>query len=184
MSEEGTKAPDLAQHVQDAVENIASLHERARAEGSNHVRRFSRMSALLGSPTFFVVVISVVVTWVGSNLAAPWLGRRALDAPPFPLLQGLISLVALLVAILVLIAQNRQGRRVEHRARLDLQINLLAERKIAKLVALLEELRHDLPNVRNRVDREAAEMIEPVDTHAVLTALETELAKGNRGSNS
>ena len=73
---------------------------------------------------------------------------------------------------MVLITQNRQTHDAEQRAQLDLQINLLAEQKVAKLIALLEELRRDLPIVQDRVDRAAEAMTEPVDPHAVLSALQ------------
>jgi uncharacterized membrane protein len=76
---------------------------------------------------------------------------------------------------MVLITQSRQSRDQEQRAELELQINLLAEQKIAKLIALVEELRRDLPTVANRVDHVAEVMQEPVDPHAVLSALETAL---------
>jgi uncharacterized membrane protein len=73
---------------------------------------------------------------------------------------------------LVLITANRQTRNAEERSHLDLQVNLLAEHKVAKLIGLVEELRRDLPMVRNRVDREADVMQEAVDPHAMLDALE------------
>ena len=50
---------------------------------------------------------------------------------------------------------------------------MLAEQKIAKLIALVEELRRDLPNVHDRRDSLAEAMIRPVDPHAVASALET-----------
>jgi uncharacterized membrane protein len=53
-----------------------------------------------------------------------------------------------------------------------LQVNLLAEHKVAKLIALVEELRRDLPMVRDRIDREADSMQEAVDPAAMLAALE------------
>ncbi len=64
---------------------------------------------------------------------------------------------------MVLNTQNRQGRHAEQRSHLDLQVNLLAEQKIAKLIALVEELRRDLPQVRDRVDHVAEAMKESVD---------------------
>jgi uncharacterized membrane protein len=73
---------------------------------------------------------------------------------------------------MVLATQNRQRRSAEERARLDLQVNLLAEQKVAKLIALIEELRRDMPNVKNRRDRVAEAMTQAVDPHAVTTALE------------
>jgi uncharacterized membrane protein len=73
---------------------------------------------------------------------------------------------------LVLITANRQTRNAEERSHLDLQVNLLAEHKVAKLIALVEELRRDLPMVRDRIDREADSMQEAVDPAAMLAALE------------
>jgi uncharacterized membrane protein len=56
---------------------------------------------------------------------------------------------------------------------LDLHVSLLTEQKIAKLVALVEELRRDLPNVTNRHDAQAAAMEQSTDPHVILDALET-----------
>ncbi len=86
-------------------------------------------------------------------------------------LELVVSLLAMIITITILTTQLRERQSAEERAHLELQINLLAERKIAKLIALVEELRHDLPNVPNRRDVLADEMQEAVDPHAVLDAL-------------
>src|SRR5271163_2420297 len=67
----------------------------------------------------------------------------------------MVGLAALLTATMILTTQNRQAKLMEQRMHLDLQVNLLTEQKTAKLIELLEELRRDLPNVRNRHDSEA-----------------------------
>jgi uncharacterized membrane protein len=167
--------PRLGTHLANAVETIAAMHARAQRELGPHVRRISRMSAALGRPLFLVGLVVLVSSWIVLNLAAPLAGFTPADRPPFPWLQGVVSLAALLMTTIVLITQNRQGRHIEQRARLDLQINLLAEQKVTKLIELLEELRTDLPNVRNRVDSVADEMKEPVDPVAILTAIEKTL---------
>ena len=77
----------------------------------------------------------------------------------------------------VLIRQNRQEKLAEQRAQLALQLNLLSEQKVAKLIALIEELRKDLPNVKNRYDPEAEMMKEAADPHAVMEALEETLTQ-------
>ena len=84
-----------------------------------------------------------------------------------------MGLGALLTTTVVLITQTRQGKLAEQRAQLDLQVRLLAEQKTAKLIALLEELRRDLPEVKNRHDAEAAAMEQSTDPHAILDAIET-----------
>jgi uncharacterized membrane protein len=48
---------------------------------------------------------------------------------------------------------------------------LLTEQKTAKLINLLEELRRDLPNVRNRHDPEAAELQQSMNPELVRSAL-------------
>ena len=167
--------PRLGTHPADAVETIAAMHARAQHELGPHVRRISLISAALGRPPFLVAVVVLVVSWIALNVAAPLVGIAQVDHPPFPWLQGAASLSALLMTTVVLITQNRQGRHIEQRARLDLQFNLLAEQKVTKLIELLEELREDLPSVRNRVDSVADEMMEPVDPVAILTAIEETL---------
>ena len=75
----------------------------------------------------------------------------------------------------VLIYQARQEKVAEERSHLTLQLNLLTEQKIAKLIALVEELRTDLPNVRNRHDSEAFEMQKTTNPQVVLNALKETL---------
>jgi uncharacterized membrane protein len=166
---------ELASNVVDTVETIAGMHARAQNDVGPHVRRIARMSAAIGHPLFLVCVVVLVVSWIALNVAAQLIGLHPADAPPFSWLQGALSLSALLMTTIVLITQNRQGHHIEQRGRLDLQINLLAEQKITKLIELVEELRRDMPNVRNRVDRVADEMKEPVDPDAMLSALEQSL---------
>ena len=51
----------------------------------------------------------------------------------------------MLTATVVLISQRRQTKLSEQRVHLDLQINLLTEQKVTKLIHLIEELRRDFP---------------------------------------
>jgi uncharacterized membrane protein len=100
------------------------------------------------------------------------LGFQPLDPPPFFWLQGIVSVGALLTTTVVLITQNREAKLEEQRLELELQVNLLTEQKTTKLIHLLEELRRDLPMVKNRDDPEAAALQKPTDLEEVLAALE------------
>ena len=159
-------------NLNENVDTLASLRARADQSVSRHQRRIEIFTAQLGQPRSFYLIVMLVAGWSGFNLLAPRLGMRPFDPPPFAWLQGLVGLGALLMATIILITQNRQTKHAEQRAQLDLQVNLLSEQKAAKLIALLEELRRDIPSVHNRVDRVAEAMEEPVDPHAVLSALE------------
>jgi uncharacterized membrane protein len=102
------------------------------------------------------------------------------DPPPFEWLQGVVGLAALLTATMILTTQNRQAKLMERRMHLDLQVNLLTEQKTAKLIELLEELRRDLPNVRNRHDSEAEIMQHAAEPMRVIAALEEQTAEALR----
>ena len=99
-------------------------------------------------------------------------GMTEFDPAPFFWLQGIVGLGALLTATVVLSKQNRFARLEEQRAHLDLKVNLLTEQKTAKLIDLLEELRRDLPNVKDRHDPEAAALQQSMNPELVLAALD------------
>ena len=86
-----------------------------------------------------------------------------------------IDIASLLIATGVLVQQNRQDKLAEQRSHLTLQINLLTEQKIAKLIELMEELREDIPNIRDRHDWEAQIMQEATDPQVVLNILQENL---------
>ena len=166
---------DLPDHVSQQLDTIAALHARAESGVSIHQRTIERVTAFLGRPLFLNLALAFVALWVLINLFHVRLGTPMFDTPPFYWLQGIIGLGALLLTIVILITQNRQAKLAERRAQLDLQVNLLSEQKIAKLIALMEELRRDMPTVRDRHDPEAEAMQEATDPHAILDALEEKL---------
>ncbi|MBW4541696.1 MAG: hypothetical protein KME43_21500 [Myxacorys chilensis ATA2-1-KO14] len=54
-------------------------------------------------------------------------------------------------------------------------MNLLSEQKIAKLIELMEELRRDLPNVKDRHDPESEVLRHSTDPHLIVDLLEERL---------
>jgi uncharacterized membrane protein len=161
----------LPSPVHDNLDTIARLRERSAHGASVHQRMFETLATRLGRPRTAYALASGVVGWILYNSVAPRLGWIELDAPPFFWLQGSISLLAAFTAILVLVAQTRQRTEEDDRAHLDLQVNLLAEQKTTKIIALLEELRRDMPDVPDRDDPVAQALQEEVDPHAVHSAV-------------
>src|SRR4051812_20178275 len=147
------------------------MHERAEHTVTRHQRVVEMITSLAGRPVALYLLLVSAVFWVVINEVLYRTGIPPLDAPPFNGMQEGMTLLALLLTMLIVATQRRQATLAEQRAHLDLQVNLLAEQKIAKLIALLEELRHDLPAVRDREDREAQAMAHPADPHAVAEAL-------------
>jgi uncharacterized membrane protein len=171
---------ELSERVAQNIETIAHLHTEAEGKVGRNQRTIEKLTESIGQPWALNAILGIVALWVFINTLGPSIGLPQLDPPPFPWLQGSVSLSALLVATMVLTTQNRYAKRAAHRGNLELQVNLVAEQKIAKLVSLLEELRRDLPSVRDRIDPIAEAMQESVDPHAVLVVLEETIELGGR----
>ena len=168
-------AATLPDHINQNIEAIKTLHARADKDLSRYHRPIETLGTFLGRPFYFYGILLFVAVWVLINTFSPLFGVAPFDPAPHFWLQGIAGLSALLTTTIVLIAQTRQEKLAEQRAQLDLQVNLLAEQKTAKLIALVEELRRDLPSVKNRHDPQAATMEQATDPHAILSALEETL---------
>src|SRR4051812_14744114 len=107
----------------------------------------------------------VVAAWIALTLT---LTGGGVAQPSFAWLELAATVAALLVAMLILVTQRRQDKLADRRAQLTLELPVLADRKNAKIIALLEELRRDHPDVADRVDPESEEMATPADTTSVL----------------
>jgi uncharacterized membrane protein len=155
--------------VRQSVETIADLDRASERQVPRHQRLIEVITFHLGRPRTLYSLLVLVAAWVGVNTLLP--GSRW-DGPPFFWLQGLLALLSLTTTTVVLITQNRWLRRVERRSQVELHINLLAEEKIGKLVALLEELRRDMPTVRDRPDSQAEAMSRGTDVREVMDEVE------------
>ena len=162
----------LSGQVGETVGSVAELERRALAAASLQQRAIERFTLAVGRPRTIKLILAIVVIWVVLNAALRLSGHRELDPPPYFWLDSVMSLAALLMTIVILTTENRMSEIDEQRSRLNLQISLLAERKAAKIIQLLEELRYDLPSVANRDDPEAQAMTLPTDPHQVAAELE------------
>jgi len=145
----------LSDHISDNVDGVLALQRRETDALSAAQRRLERVGRFVGRPNYLVGVLLTATLWVVFNVTAPYIGVRPFDEAPFPWLDLLLTFVALVTTTVVLVGQNRQAKVEQRRAHLDLQVNLLTEQKVSKLIHLLEELRRDLPMVKDRHDRPA-----------------------------
>lgn len=161
----------LPEHVLKNVETIASHQARQTQNVTADRRILNKIAGFLARPGFLYFQIGFFAVWIGcTNLA-----ERNLIAKNFPQfdlhLHGL-EIASLLISTEVLIAQAHQEKMSEERSSLALQLNLVTEQKIAKLISLVEELRVDLPNVKNRNDKEAEVMKQATNPQAILEVIQ------------
>ena len=164
--------PLLPAHIEGTIEAIARLHADHHSRTTPFQAFIAKMTARAGRPSFVAWLAIAMTVWVAINVLATSIGRQPLDAPPFAWLELAASLAALFVTVMILSTQRRDDELASHREQLVLELAILADRKSAKIIQLLEELRRDAPTLRDRVDHEAAAMSSPTDPHAVLSAIE------------
>lgn len=162
--------PTLSEHIDQNIESVIALEKKAWETVGGAQRRVERIGRFLGRPAYLVVLLTLIGSWVIVNLSA---GMRARwDPPPFELLDGVMTLISLVTTTIVLISQNRQAKLEQQHTHLGIQVALLTEQKVTKLIVLLEELRRDLPMVKDRDDPHAVALQESADTAQVVAALE------------
>lgn len=143
------------------IETMVAVQRREWSQTSISQKRVERVSRFVGRPAYLIAILVCALVWILWNISAPGLAVTPFDRVPFSILQGLLTLTALLTTTIVLIAQNRQTKLEQQHSHLDLQVNLLTEQKVTKLIHLIEELRKDLPMVRDRHDPQAQAMTQP-----------------------
>ena len=166
LLEESVPEP-VARNIADILE----LESRELARTTGAQLWLEKLGRWLGHPAFPIALLLITVLWISLNVTTTRVGIPHFDPPPFPWLGGLLTLTALLTTTIVLIGQGRQSTLAEQRAHLDLQINLLTEQKVTKLIHLIEELRTDLPGVRMRDDPHVSELKKTTDPAQVASAL-------------
>ena len=169
--------PILPAHIEGTIQSIARLHAEHHQAATPLQRLVDRMTGLVGQPRFIGALTCLVMLWLGGNLLLAWVGGPVPDPPPFIWLDGLVGLSALYIALLILTTQRRADLLAQHREQLTLELAILNEQKTAKVIELLEEMRRDNPNLRDRLDHEAAAMAVPADPQAVLDAIKTSHAE-------
>jgi uncharacterized membrane protein len=148
---------------------------KANARRSFSERLADKTTSRFGTLTFLIFNLLLFLFWVLANTGyIP--GIRIFDPYPFNLLTMTVSLEAIILSIFVLISQNRAVKTEDIREEVELQINIIAEReltKLMKMVALLLE-KH---GVDMSQDEEYKKMIKSVSTAELEKKLQKEMSK-------
>jgi uncharacterized membrane protein len=152
--------------------NIAALTARQRqAERRSgwSTRLADTITAFAGSMTFVCLHLVLFGGWVLWNVGA--LGLRPFD-PSFVMLAMEASVEAIFLSTFVLISQNRMAEQADQRAELDLQVGLLSEHEITRLLVLLTAVARKLDVTEALDDPELPELSQDVRPENVLNTIE------------
>ncbi len=121
---------------------------------------------ILGSMRFLVGCIALFTVWISWNL-----NFKPFDPFPFPILQMMVSLFAIVLSVSVLINQNRQGRIEKIRSQVEFEVNVRAESEITKILNMLHEV-HQKMGLNTQNDKELEEMKEQTDIKQIHQTLD------------
>ena len=159
----------LAGHEEESVDQIAALHVEHYRSASALQRAIDWATDKLGRPSVVAGVILGLAVWCAGAFAA---SGGQIERPEFTWLELAATLAALLIAMLILVTQRRENLLAERRDQLTLELAILADKKTAKVIELLEEIRRDAPALADRKDPVSAAMARPADPGQVLAAID------------
>jgi uncharacterized membrane protein len=173
---ERTKNPALAQVVERNIDAIEEYRREAEEARTVRDRIADVVTRFAGSIPFIYFHVLWFGVWILANLEIG--GFPAFDPFPFGLLTTIVSLEAIFLSTFVLVSQNRQAAIAERRVELDLQINLLAEYEITRILALVDAMAKKM-NLDECDKQEIQELKKDVKPEAVLNKLESKVEENN-----
>ena len=179
MARDPTVPPPQPGSLNRALErNIEAIERRRRedaAKASLQERVAESITRFSGSMAFVYLHLSLYGFWIMANLG--WVGLEPWD-PSFVVLAMIASVEAIFLSTFILITQNRMAKAADRRADLDLQISLLAEHEVTKIVALVSAIAEKV-GVEHREDIE--DLKRDVAPEAVLDAIDSTEQKPKGG---
>uniref|UniRef100_A0A832DUV7 DUF1003 domain-containing protein n=1 Tax=candidate division WWE3 bacterium TaxID=2053526 RepID=A0A832DUV7_UNCKA len=158
------------QVIQTAIESIEA---KVRARRSRIEKLEDRVVAIFGTIEFLIFNLSLFGVWIVLNSELiP--GIKPFDPFPYIFLTTAVSLEAIILAIFVLITQNRQERINSLREEMGLQIDIITEQENTKILKILAEVLKKM-GVDTTRDPELKKMLEPLNQEEIERQIESQL---------
>jgi uncharacterized membrane protein len=155
-----------------------SFEAKALSKRSLLTRFADTLTAWCGSAFFLLANAIIFFLWILINSDYfPFI--PTFDPYPFGLLTMIVSLEAIFLSIFVLISQNRSSNTSTLRDEVNLQVNMITEQEVTKILQLLAEMRRQMGI--NKVDRELDQMIQRINENRIEQEIESQIAAAHRG---
>jgi uncharacterized membrane protein len=159
----------LSATMERYIRTIINLRLKAARERTLQDRIADLITGFSGRMLFVYVHIVWFALWLLFNTGR--VGIRPFDPFPYGLLTMIVSLEAIFLSTFVLISQNRMSVQAEHRADLDLHIDLLAEYELTRVLQMLDAIQGKM-GIENDQDTELTELESETKPEEVLAEIE------------
>jgi uncharacterized membrane protein len=161
--------PGMSSALERNIQALELRRQREEVEATIEERIAEAITRFTGSMLFVYLHLAFFGFWIVANLG--WVPGVPSWDPSFVVLAMMASVEAIFLSTFVLISQNRMSAAADKRADLDLQISLLAEHEVTKLVTLVSAIA-DRMGVETQIDAELDEIKRDVAPEAVLDEIE------------
>lgn len=163
--------PDLADVIERNICTVVELRQQLEAQKTRQDRVADWITTFSGSMAFVYLHVVWFGVWMAINLGFVH-GVKPFDPFPFGLLTMVVSLEAIFLSTFVLLSQNRMSLVADQRADLDLQINLLAEYEITRILRLVDAMAEKM-GVADAGDAEIKELMTETSPSVVSQEIQT-----------
>lgn len=129
---------DMAVALRRNIEALRREREKELADATTQERIAAAITRFTGSMAFVYLHVALVGFWVTANLG--WIPGAPRFDRSFVVLAMVASVEAIFLSTFILISQNRQAASEQKRADLNLQISLLTEHEVTRLVRVVAAL--------------------------------------------
>jgi uncharacterized membrane protein len=161
--------PGLSPVLERNIQALQLRRQREEKEATVEERLAEAVTRFTGSMRFVYLHLAFFGFWIVANLG--WVPSVPAWDPSFVVLAMVASVEAIFLSTFVLISQNRMAAAADKRADLDLQISLLAEHEVTRLVPLVSGIANRM-GVKTEADADLEEITQDVAPEAVLDELE------------
>jgi uncharacterized membrane protein len=159
----------LATIIEQNIRTIINNRQVAASQRTTEERIADAITDFSGRMYFVYFHIIWFGVWILINLG--FFGIQPFDPYPFGLLTMIVSLEAIFLSTFVLISQNRLSAEADRRADLDLQIGLLTEHELTRVLNMLDAIQ-DKMGIENDTDQELLELEKNVHPEDVLDEMD------------
>jgi uncharacterized membrane protein len=133
-----SSSPSIARVVDRNIEALVARRQAEERTLSWEDRVAAAISRFTGSMPFVYVHLVGYGLWVAINLG--WVPGIAPFDPSFIILAMEASVEAIFLSTFILITQNRMMAESDKRADLGLQVSLLAEHEVTRLITMVKQI--------------------------------------------
>ena len=159
---------------QSHIDSIVRQEEEALERRSSAERLADAVGGFAGSLPFVLLHLVLLIAWLLVN-SGKIPRARPFDPYPFSLLGVIVAVEAVILSSFILMRQNRMMGRGERRDHLNLQVDLLAEKEITKVLQMVRAICEHMGLQHIMADQEIRELSQNTSIESLSQTLEDRL---------